>query len=256
MKADYILKTQNLSKFFDGLKALNGVNIGVEKNKLTLVIGPNGSGKTTLINTISGFYKADEGKVIFEGKDITNLPPHEISRLGVVRTFQIPQPLKKLTVLENLLVAPENYGENVFESFGKNWLKKEEEYVEKAFRILEFLGIDHLWDREAYKLSGGQLKLLEVGRALMKDAKLVITDEPIAGVNPVLSHDILSRFTELKMRGVSFLIVEHRLDIILQYVDYIYVMAAGEVIAQGREEEILSNRKVVEVYLGAEGGKS
>ncbi len=253
---DYILKTQNLFKFFDGLKALNGVNIGVERNKLTLIIGPNGSGKTTFINTICGFYRADGGKVIYDGKDITNLPPHEISRLGIVRTFQIPQPLKKLTVLENLLVAPGNYGENILESLGGRWIKKEEEYVEKAFRILEFLGIDHLWDREAYQLSGGQLKLLEVGRALMRDAKLVVTDEPIAGVNPILSHDILDRFVDLKRRGVSFLIVEHRLDIILQYVDYIYVMAAGEVIAQGSEDEILSNRRVVEVYLGAESGKA
>jgi branched-chain amino acid transport system ATP-binding protein len=246
-----ILKTQNLSKFFDGLKALNRANISVDRGSLTLVIGPNGSGKTTLINTISGFYKADEGKVFFEGKDITNKPPHEINRLGIVRTFQIPQPLKNLTVLENLLIAPDNPGESITGCLNSDWVKYEEEIVEKAFKILEFLKIDHLWDTESYKLSGGQLKLLEVARALMKDAKLIIMDEPIAGVNPVLSHDILERITELKKKGVSFLIVEHRLDIILKYVDYVYVMANGEIIAEGTEDEILNNRKVIEVYLGS-----
>jgi len=246
-----ILKTQNLSKFFDGLKALDRVNINVNKGSITLVIGPNGSGKTTLINVISGFYRADEGKVFFEGKDITNKPPHEINRLGIVRTFQIPQPLKKLTVLENLLVAVDNPGETVLGSIKSEWIKREEDFVEKAFKILEFLKIDHLWDTEAYKLSGGQLKLLEVARALMRDAKLMIMDEPIAGVNPVLAHNILSRLVELKGRGISFLIVEHRLDIVLKYVDYIYVMASGKVIAEGDEREILNNPKVVEVYLSA-----
>ncbi|WP_456469288.1 ABC transporter ATP-binding protein [Archaeoglobus sp.] len=246
-----ILETQNLSKFFDGLKALNRVNISVEKGSITLVIGPNGSGKTTFINTVSGFYRADEGKVFFEGVDITNKPPHEISRLGIARTFQIPQPLKKMTVLENLLIAPDGYGESVISSVTGSWMKKEEEIVEKAFKILEFLKIDHLWDSEAQNLSGGQLKLLEVGRALMKNAKLIIMDEPIAGVNPVLSHDMLERFVELKKMEMSFLIVEHRLDIVLKYTDYVYVMANGSVIAEGKEEDILNNPRVVEVYLGA-----
>jgi len=246
-----ILKTNNLSKFFYGLKALDRVNIDVEKNKLTLIIGPNGSGKTTLINVISGFYKADEGQVIFDEKDITNKPPHEINKYGLVRTFQIPQPLKKLTVLENLLIAEENPGERILNSLLKNWVAKEEEIVEKAYSYLEFLGLDHLWDSEAYKLSGGQLKLLEVGRALMANAKLVVMDEPIAGVNPVLANNILDRITELKKQGITFLIVEHRLDIILKYVDHIYVMANGRVIAEGNADEILNNREVIEVYLGA-----
>ncbi|RLI81002.1 ABC transporter ATP-binding protein [Archaeoglobales archaeon] len=246
-----VLRTNKLSKFFDGLKALYRVSISVKKGGITLVIGPNGSGKTTLINTISGFYKADEGRVIFEEKDITNKPPHEISRLGIVRTFQIPQPLKKLTVLENLLIAPEGYGESISKALGFSWLKDEEELVNKAFKILEFLKIDHLWDTPSQNLSGGQLKLLEVARALMKDAKLVIMDEPVAGVNPVLSHEILDRFVELKRKGISFLLVEHRLDIVLKYTDYVYVMANGSVIAEGKEEDILNNRRVVEVYLGA-----
>ncbi len=246
-----ILETRNLSKFFDGLKALDGVNIKVKKRNITLIIGPNGSGKTTLINVISGFYKATSGRVIFEGEDITNRPPHEIYELGIVRSFQIPQPLRKLTVLENLLIAEKHIGEGVLSSLKySKWLEQEEELVERAFKILEFLKIDHLWDTEAYKLSGGQLKLVEVGRALMTNPKLIIMDEPIAGVAPALAHEILNRLTELKRKGKTFLIVEHRLDIILKYVDYIYAMANGRVIAEGVEDEIINNPKVVEVYLG------
>jgi branched-chain amino acid transport system ATP-binding protein len=245
-----LLYTKNLSKFFDGLKALNGVNINVKESNITLIIGPNGSGKTTFINTVSGFYKADEGHVYFEGVEITNKPPHEIYQNGIVRTFQIPQPLKKLTVLENLLIANYNPGEGVFNSLTPSWKKVEDEMVNKAFDVLEFLRIDHLWDNYAYQLSGGQLKLLEVGRAMMTNAKLIIMDEPVAGVNPVLAESILDRITELKKMGYTFLIVEHRLDLVLPYVDYIYVMASGQVIAQGVEEEIMNNKEVIEVYLG------
>lgn len=251
-----ILVTENLCKYFDGLKALDNVNIAVPRGSITLVIGPNGSGKSTLINTITGFYNADEGRVVFEGQDITNKSPHEIYRLGIVRTFQTPQPLKKLTVLENLLIAEDNPGESVLGSLGRSWIEREEELVEKAFDILNFLGIEHLWDRESYKLSGGQLKLVEIGRALMTNAKLIVMDEPIAGVAPALSHNILDKLTKLKEMGVTFLIVEHRLDIILRYVDYIYVMANGRVIAEGKEEEILNNPEVVEVYLGAAHGEA
>lgn len=182
--------------------------------------------------------------------EITNKPPHEIYRSGIVRTFQIPQPLKKLTVLENLLIANENPGEGVFQSLTPLWKKVEEDMVNKAFDVLEFLKIDHLWDNHASQLSGGQLKLLEIGRAMMTDVKLIIMDEPVAGVNPVLAESILDRITELKKMGYTFLIVEHRLDLVLPYVDYIYVMANGEVIAEGIESEIMNNKEVIEVYLG------
>jgi len=246
-----MLRTENLSKFFDGFKALDGVNVEADRRLITLVIGPNGSGKTTLINTVTGLYKADGGKVFFEGFDITNKPPDEIYKLGIIRTFQIPQPLKRLTVLENLMIAEENPGENILDGLGGSWMEREGEVAEKAFQILELLGLDHLWNVESYKLSGGQLKLLEVGRALMHNAKLIVMDEPVAGVNPALAHSILEKFLELKGMGISFLLVEHRLDIILRYVDYIYVMAGGRIIAEGGEDEVLSNPEVVEVYLSA-----
>jgi branched-chain amino acid transport system ATP-binding protein len=246
-----LLKTINLSKFFYNFKALDQVNIEAKKNQITLVIGPNGSGKTTLINTISGFYKADEGKILFNNQDITNKAPNEICKIGLIRTFQIPQPLKKLTVLENLLIAEDNPGEEILKCLKGLWLKKEEEITEKAFHILKFLNLDHLWNVEAYKLSGGQLKLLEIGRALMRNAKMILMDEPIAGVNPVLAHSILERLVKLKNEGYSFLLIEHKLDIVLNYVNYIYVMAAGKVIAEGDKEAVLSNPEVEEVYLSA-----
>ncbi len=248
-----ILKTEQLSKFFDGLKALNGVNIDVDKQTLTLIIGPNGSGKTTFINTVCGFYKPDGGKIYFEGKDITGLPPNKVYEMGMVRTFQIPQPLKKLTVLENLLISEKHVGESILKTLRYScWLKKEEELVEKAFKILEFLKIDHLWDVESYKLSGGQLKLVEVGRALMTNPKMIVTDEPIAGIAPALAHEILERFLDLRNVGITFLIVEHRLDIVMSYVDFVYVMANGEVISKGKPEDVMNDPRVVEVYLGGE----
>lgn len=248
--SEHLLKTQNLFKFFDELKALDGVDIGVKEGDITLVIGPNGSGKTTLINCVCGFYPSSGGHVYFNGEDITNKPPHFIFDSGIARTFQIPQPLKLLTVLENLLITNFNPGEGILKSMGKSWESVEEETVEKAFEVLEFLEIDHLWDTLASQLSGGQLKLVEVGRAMMTDAKLVVMDEPVAGVNPILAKTILNRIKDLKKRGYSFLIVEHRLDLVLPYVDYIYVMAKGKVFAQGVEEEIMQNKEVIEVYLG------
>jgi branched-chain amino acid transport system ATP-binding protein len=156
-------------------------------------------------------------------------------------------------VLENLLIADAGYGERVSEALTGKWLKREEDLVDKAFNILNFLGIDHLWSDWAMNLSGGQLRLLEVGRALMCDAKLIIMDEPIAGVAPALAHSILRKLKDLAKEGISFMIVEHRLDIILDYVDRVYVMANGRIVAEGKGREILNNPEVIEVYLGAQG---
>ncbi len=245
-----ILKTFNLSKFFEGLKALDRVSIRVPRESLTLIIGPNGSGKTTLINTITGLYKADEGKVEFENEDITNLPPHKIFKKGIVRTFQIPRPFKKLTVIENMLVPTENPGEKIMGAILKNWVSFERETVEKAFNILKFLNIDHLAFERAENLSGGQLRLLEIGKALMVDAKLIVMDEPLAGVSPALAHEILRKIRDLCEGGKTFLIVEHRLDIILEYADIVYVMGNCRIIAEGGKE-VIEKPEVVEVYLGA-----
>ena len=230
-----MLVTKSISKFFDGFKALDRVCIAVEPNKLTLIVGPNGSGKTTLINIITGFYRADEGHVLFNGEEITNKPPHEIYTCGIVRTFQIPKPLKKLSVLENLLIAVDNPGERLRGCIGRSWEQREGEIVDKAFKLLDFLELSELWDLEAWKLSGGQLKLLEAGRALMADAKLIIMDEPMMGVNPTLASSILDKFMALKTY-TTFLIIEHRFEIISRYVDTVYVMVNGRTAEEGSEE--------------------
>ncbi len=248
-----ILRTENVKKRFGGIVALNGVSIDVEERSLTMIIGPNGSGKTTLINVISGIYKPDHGRIRFNGTDITGKPPHQIYKVGLVRTFQIPSLFTNLTVLENLLVAARIHeGESLLNAIFKlKWLKREEELVRKAYRILELLNLDHLWNNPVSKLSGGQMKLVETGRALMSDPRALLMDEPIAGVNPRLAHEIFDHLIKLKKElGISFLIVEHRLDVALQYVDYVYAMHRGKVIAKGKPEEVLEDPRVSEAYLG------
>ncbi|RLF10774.1 MAG: ABC transporter ATP-binding protein [Thermoprotei archaeon] len=248
-----MLVVKKLKKRFGGLLALNGVDLEVGKGSLTMLIGPNGSGKTTLINVVSGFYKPDEGKVMFNGKDITGFPPHKVFKLGLVRTFQIPSPFIKLTVLENLLLAhPDNPGETFLKApFRKTWVKEEEEAVEKAFKLLKILELSDLWDQPSNELSGGQLKLLEMGRALMTGANMILMDEPASGVNPALAHRLFSHLVKIKNElGVTFLIVEHRLEVATKYVDYVYAMVQGKVVSKGSAEEVLTDPNVIEGYLG------
>ncbi len=248
-----ILSVQEVRKSFSSLHALDGVSLEVAERKISILIGPNGSGKTTLINVISGLYKPDSGRVYFEGKDITDVMPYKLYRIGLARTFQIPALFWKLTVLENLLVAEKyNPGESFLSSLVKGfWEGEEIAATEKASRILQLLGLSQMWDQPAYNLSGGQMKLVEIGRALMADAKLLLLDEPVSGVNPTLAHEIFSRILKLRDElGLSFFIVEHRLDIALKYVDEIFVMAQGRLVASGLPEEVMNNKNVIEAYLG------
>ena len=247
-----ILKVTNIRKTFGGITALDGVNMEIDKGKMTMLIGPNGSGKTTLINVVSGFYKPDEGQVLFEGRNITGKPPNEVSKQGLVRTFQVPAPFQKLSVMENLLMASEgNPGESFVKAPLKStWIKKESEAYERATKVLELLNLK-LSDQFAGELSGGQLKLLEIGRALMTDARLIMLDEPASGLNPTLAHKIFEHLSEIKTGlGLTFLIIEHRLEIALQYVDYVYAMASGSVVSHGKGEEVMSDPNVIESYLG------
>jgi len=251
---DAVLEVEGLVKKFGELRALDGVTLGVPRGKITLLIGPNGSGKTTLINVVSGVYSPDDGRVIFDGEDITRLPPHERFKRGLVRSFQIPRLLSGLTVLENTAFARHgNPGEGVISGILRRvWGKFEEETIRRASRMISFTKIKHLWDRRPGELSGGQMKLLEVARVMMPDKpKLVLMDEPTAGVNPVLAHEIFQFIRSIKEReGLTFLIVEHRLDIAVDYADYAYAMASGRVIAEGKPREVLEHPKVIESYLG------
>ena len=249
-----ILSVQQVSKSFGNLRALDGISIDVAEGKVSILIGPNGSGKTTLINVISGLYSADSGKILFEEKDVTSFPPYKLYDLGMARTFQIPALFWKLTVLENLLIAEKgNPGEDFLRSLlSRFWKNKEIEATEKALRILDLLGLSRIWNQSAYLLSGGQMKLVEIGRALMSNARLLLLDEPVSGVNPTLAHEIFSRILKLRDEfGLTFFIVEHRLDIALRYVDEIFAMALGKLIASGLPNEVMNNKKVIEAYLGS-----
>ncbi len=247
-----ILAAKSVTKRFYGLTALDNVSLTVVRNSLTLLIGPNGAGKTTFVNVCTGVLKPDYGRIEFNGIDITGLPPYKIYSYGLVRSFQIPQPFKMLTVLENVLVAMKNNNEYPLKSlFKRFWIKEEYKNIEKAFRILKVVGLDKYWDWETYKLGAGQLKMLEVARALAAGAKLLALDEPIGGTDPSYANRIFDNLRSIKeMMEVSFLVIEHRIDIALKYADYVYVMDRGRVIAEGSSSDIVKNPRVAEVYLG------
>lgn len=248
-----LLEVRDVKRSFGSLRALDGASLNVDEKTVTILIGPNGSGKTTLINVITGLQKPDEGHIYYGSTEITGWSPQQIYRTGIARTFQIPSMFGKLTVLENLLVAEKNHpGESFTKSMVKPlWVRNEKDAVEKASRILQLLGLSEQSNMPASLVSGGQMKLIEIGRALMSDAKLYLLDEPVSGVNPTLAHEIFARIIRLREQyGITFFIVEHRLDIALQYVDYVNAMVSGRVIAAGRPEQVINDAKVIEAYLG------
>jgi branched-chain amino acid transport system ATP-binding protein len=251
--AEEILRVSDVRKSFGRLHAVDGVSFSLEPGKITILIGPNGSGKTTLVNVISGYYKPDQGEVFYMSKKITGWPPHRIYRAGIARTFQIPSLFLKLNVIENVLTAEkENPGESFLRApFKRMWDRQEQVSTERAARILDLLGLSALWNKQASTLSGGQMKLLEMGRALMSGAKVLLLDEPISGVNPTLAHEIFNALTKSRSElGVTFLIIEHRLDIALGYVDHAIAMAYGKIIASGPSKNVINDPTVIEAYLG------
>ncbi len=246
-----ILVTENVTKKFEGLVAVNKANIVVKENSFTLLIGPNGSGKTTLINCCTGILKPTSGRVMLGDTDITGWKPHQIYDVGFVRTFQIPLPFIGLTVLDNVLGAMRNIGESPVKAISKRtWVEEEEKNMIHAMEILAKVGLDKHWNLPSGALGAAQLKLLEVAKGLSSGAKIIALDEPIGGVDPASAHEILSHVAELKSEGLTFLVVEHRIDIAAPFADYIYAMDLGTIISEGPPEQVLNDPKVIEVYIG------
>ena len=249
-----MLKIKDLNKSFGGLKAVNNVNLEVDKGSITGLIGPNGAGKTTLFNTIAGLYAPDNGDVYLEEKNIAGLKPHELFSMGVLRTFQIAHEFSSLTVLENLMMVPGNQrGEKlIYALFGDKAVKKEEEEIRtKAIEVIEFLNLKHLTQEIAGNLSGGQKKLLELGRTMMVEANLVLLDEVGAGVNRTLLNEISDAIIRLnKERNYTFFVIEHDMDLIEKICDPVIVMAEGSVLFEGKFADVKSNEEVIEAYLG------
>ena len=249
-----MLKIKDLNKSFGGLKAVNNVNLEIDKGSITGLIGPNGAGKTTLFNTIAGLYAPDNGDVYLEEKNIAGLKPHELFSMGVLRTFQIAHEFSSLTVLENLMMVPGNQrGEKlIYALFGDKAVKKEEEEIRtKAIEVIEFLNLKHLTHEIAGNLSGGQKKLLELGRTMMVEANLVLLDEVGAGVNRTLLNEISDAIIRLnKERNYTFFVIEHDMDLIEKICDPVIVMAEGSVLFEGKFSDVKSNEEVIEAYLG------
>lgn len=254
MASDAILRTEDVHKHFGGLRAVDGVTLEIPRGKLTGIIGPNGAGKTTYFNLLAGSLPVTSGRVWLEGADVTRLPAYRRARMGLARTFQLTRALARLTVRENVLLAPgDQAGEHIFApllSHSKVDLE-EKTLREKADEAMAFFGIDHLADAYAGSLSGGQKKLLELARVHMRDPRLVLLDEPMAGVNPTLARKIMDRIEEWRRdRGITFVLVEHDLEAVFSRCDPIIVMASGRLLAQGDAATVRANAEVIEAYLG------
>ena len=249
-----MITLKNISKSFGGLQAVRNVSIEIKKGTITGLIGPNGAGKTTLFNIIAGFYKADSGSITLDSQDISGLRSDELFERGLLRTFQIAHEFENLTVRENLMMVPgRQSGENIVNTwlFSKKIRDEEQINYERASEVMDFLGLDHLQNEKAGILSGGQKKLLELGRTMMVDAKIVLLDEVGAGVNKTLLKKISKSIARLNSeRGYTFFMIEHDIDFISELCDPIIVMTEGSVLTTGSAEKIKNNDQVIEAYLG------
>ena len=249
-----MIVVEDVHKHFGGIRAVNGASLTIETGSITGLIGPNGAGKTTLFNVIAGLHKPTSGRILLDGEDITGLTPHELFAKGLLRTFQIAHEFSTLTVRENLMmVPPDQSGESLIGTWLNPAKVREEEAQirQKADEVIEFLEIPHVADELAGNLSGGQKKLLELGRTMMVDAKIVFLDEVGAGVNRTLLNTIGDAIIRLnKERGYTFCMIEHDMEFISRLCDPVICMAEGRVLAQGTAEEVKSNEEVIEAYLG------
>lgn len=248
-----MLEVRGLVRSFGSFNAVDGVDLTIERGTITGVIGPNGAGKSTLFNLIAGSLTPTAGTITFDGGDITGLPPNRIFERGLARTFQIPRPFPRMSVLDNAMLVPV---QQTGETFWRNWLggariaAEERRNRERAREVLTFCGLGQKLDDLAGTLSGGQQKLLELARVLMIDPKLILLDEPAAGVNPTLIETLIEKIVALNAEGMTFLVIEHNMDLVMRICQPLVVLALGRVIARGSGEEVRRNAQVLDAYLG------
>ena len=251
-----LLDVRTVTKSFEGLRAVSECSLQVRRGTITGLIGPNGAGKTTLFNLITGFLKPTAGEIAFAGERIDGLPPHRVFDRGIVRTFQIPRELKLMTVLENLMLVPaEQAGERLWNAWFLPFRvgRQEREIRDKALEVLEFVNLWHLRHEYASNLSSGQKKLLELARTLMGDPRLILLDEPGAGVNPTLMKSLVVLIERLRDEsGITFFLIEHDMDLVARLCNPVIVMSSGEKIAEGPPDEVVRDERVLEAYLGGQ----
>jgi len=255
VSTDLVIDVRNVTKRFGGLLAVNNCSLSVRRGSITGLIGPNGAGKSTLFNMVAGNIVPDSGQIIFDGADVTGLAPHQLFRIGMLRTFQIAHEFSQMTALENLMMVP---GDQPGESLLNTWFRpklvhsREMDVRKKALDVIDFLKLGHVRNELAGNLSGGQKKLLELGRTMMVDAKVVLLDEVAAGVNKSLLNDLADNIERMNRElGYTFFVIEHDMDLIGRMCDPVIVMAQGEKIAEGPMAEIRANPAIVEAYFGS-----
>lgn len=256
MTPNELLKTEGLSVVFGGLTALSGVSISLYEGEVLSIIGPNGAGKTTLFNTITGAYRPTSGRVTFRGGDITGLPPHRMARLGVARTFQNLKPFAEMSVTENVLIGREVHTRSGFAAAAlrtTSFKREEQANLEKARDLVKFVGLEKRAGNLARNLTYGEQKLLEIARALALEPKVLLLDEPVAGMNPTETSFVMELVRRIRDLGITVVLIEHDMRMVMEISERICVLDHGELIAEGNPAEIRGNRRVIEAYLG--GGK-
>jgi len=252
MSDDCALRVVGVSRSFGGLRAVGDCSFEVQQGTITGLIGPNGAGKSTMLNLVAGALKPDKGSIRFHGREIAGLPAFKIARLGVARTFQLSSEFARMTVLENLMVAPlRQRGDSPWAALlgPRVWMREERRHLESAWTLLERFGLAPLAQEYAGNLSGGQKRLLEIMRALMARPKLLLLDEPFAGVNPTLAREIETYLLDLRNDGLSMVMVEHELAVVERLCEPVVVMAQGRIIAEGSMHDVTSRREVLDAYL-------
>jgi branched-chain amino acid transport system ATP-binding protein len=254
---DIALSTEGLTVNFGPFCAVNNVSLRLRRHSITGLIGPNGAGKTTFFNALTGMLKPSYGRILLDDIDITEKNPDQLYASGLARTFQIPRPFSRMSVLENVMLSPlAQTGESIFGATfnSKKVWAQEQQIRKKALEILDFVTLSTLSDHEAGRLSGGQMKLLELARVLMGDPSVILLDEPAAGVNPTLTNVLLERIEALNAQGTTFLIIEHDMDFIMRHCNPVIALSAGEMVFEGTPEEAQANTILLDAYLGAQVG--